>query len=238
MGVAMRARNIKPDFFLNEKLAEVSVHERLLFIGLWCLADREGRLEDRPKRIRAALFPYEDVDVDSMLDHLYQAGLLIRYQVDQEQYIAIPNFLKHQQPHYKEAASVIPAPPDGPSPTSLPPRIAPSLTQDQPMIDQSLIQDQPMIDQSLIDNPRMIDRSLIHDQSTKVLDDSLIPDSLIPDSLIPDSLIPDSLTPDSLTADSLSPIRLLTSIANRRPRIYDWTVFIHRNKPRTKNRKP
>jgi hypothetical protein len=106
----VRARNLKPDFFLNEKLAEVSAHERLLFIGLWCLADREGRLEDRPKRIRAAVFPYEDVDVDSMLDRLHQAGFLIRYQVDQDQYIALPNFLKHQSPHSREMASVIPPP--------------------------------------------------------------------------------------------------------------------------------
>ena len=106
----MRARNIKPDFFLNENLAEVSAHERLLFIGLWCLADREGRLEDRPKRIRAAVFPYEDVDVDSMLDRLHQAGLAIRYEVDQDKYIAIPNFLKHQSPHSREMPSVIPQP--------------------------------------------------------------------------------------------------------------------------------
>ena len=106
----MRARNIKPGFFLNEKLSEVSVYERLLFIGLWCLADREGRLEDRPKRIRAALFPYEDVDVDSMLDSLHRVGFVIRYEVDREKYIAIPNFSRHQTPHGREMASVIPQP--------------------------------------------------------------------------------------------------------------------------------
>ena len=184
----MRARNIKPDFFLNEKLAEVSAHERLLFIGLWCLADREGRLEDRPKRIRAALFPYEDVDMDSMLDRLQRAGLAIRYEVERENYIAIPGFSKHQQPHYKEPASVIPAPQDGPSPTAVPAMIAPSST-DDPL----------MIDRSSTDDPPMIDRSLTNDRSKKVLDDPLIPDSplLIPDCLIPDSLISDCLIPDS-----------------------------------------
>ncbi len=41
----MRSRNIKPDFFLNEDLAEVSHTSRLLFIGLWCFADRDGRFE-------------------------------------------------------------------------------------------------------------------------------------------------------------------------------------------------
>ncbi len=49
----MRARGIKPAFFKNEELAELGTVAQLLFIGLWCLADREGRLEDRPKRIGA-----------------------------------------------------------------------------------------------------------------------------------------------------------------------------------------
>ena len=52
-----RARNIKPGLFSNEVIAELPAFDRLLFIGLWCLADREGRLEDRPKRIKMELFP-------------------------------------------------------------------------------------------------------------------------------------------------------------------------------------
>lgn len=45
-----RARNIKPAFFMNDELAEIDPLGRLLFIGLWTIADREGRLEDRPAR--------------------------------------------------------------------------------------------------------------------------------------------------------------------------------------------
>ena len=52
-----RARNIKPGFFKNELLAEMPPETRLLFMGLWCLADREGRFEDRPKKIKMELFP-------------------------------------------------------------------------------------------------------------------------------------------------------------------------------------
>ena len=37
-----RSRNIKPGFFKNEHLAECQPLARLLFIGLWTLADREG----------------------------------------------------------------------------------------------------------------------------------------------------------------------------------------------------
>ena len=38
----MRARNLKPGFFKNETLAEIEPLGRLLFQGLWCMADREG----------------------------------------------------------------------------------------------------------------------------------------------------------------------------------------------------
>lgn len=106
-----RARNIKPGFFKNEQLVELSFECRLLFAGLWTLADREGRLEDRPKRIKMEIFPADSVDVDECLTQLHMAGLILRYTVDDARYIAIPQFLKHQNPHHREAASEIPRPP-------------------------------------------------------------------------------------------------------------------------------
>ena len=107
-----RSRNIKPGFFLNDKLAECDPLARLLFAGLWCIADREGRLEDRPKRIKAEILPYDDCDVDKLLNQLAKQGFIIRYEIDDKRYIQISNFLKHQNPHIKEAASTIPPPPE------------------------------------------------------------------------------------------------------------------------------
>lgn len=106
-----RARNIKPGFFKNEVIADLPMFARLLFIGLWCIADREGRLEDRPKRIKMELFPADDVNVDDALDLIAAGGLLIRYEAEGARYIQIVNFTKHQVPHHKEVASEIPAPP-------------------------------------------------------------------------------------------------------------------------------
>jgi hypothetical protein len=45
-----RARNIKPGFFANPELVELPFATRLLFIGLWTVADRAGRLEDGGER--------------------------------------------------------------------------------------------------------------------------------------------------------------------------------------------
>lgn len=106
-----RSRNIKPGFFKNEFLAEIPFESRLLFIGLWTLADREGRLEDRPKRIKVEVFPFDDCDVDLMLTQLQANGFLRRYEVDGQKIISIHNFVKHQDPHYKEKASELPPAP-------------------------------------------------------------------------------------------------------------------------------
>lgn len=105
-----RIRTIRPEFFLHETLAELPPITRLAFIGLWTLADREGRLEDRPKRIRASLFPYEDVDADAIIGDLASAGFVVRYAVNGERFISIPAFTKHQHVHVKEPSSTIPAP--------------------------------------------------------------------------------------------------------------------------------
>lgn len=103
-----RARNIKPGFFMNDRLAEVESLGRLLFAGLWTIADREGRLEDRPKKIKAAVLPYDDCDIEKLLNAL-SPEFIIRYSVDGKNYIQIVNFLKHQNPHPREVSSIIPA---------------------------------------------------------------------------------------------------------------------------------
>jgi hypothetical protein len=107
----MRARNIKPGFFKNEELAEVDPLGRLLFAGLWCLADREGRLEDRPRKIKAEVLPYDDCDVEGLLEELHRRGFILRYEAAGSFLIAIPAFGIHQNPHHREAASRFPGPP-------------------------------------------------------------------------------------------------------------------------------
>ena len=105
-----RSRNIKPGFFLNDKLADVEPLGRILFAGLWCIADRKGRLKDRPRRIKAEVLPYDNCDLDDLLNQLVKHGFIIRYEVDGEAYIQVTNFMKHQNPHKNERDSEIPAP--------------------------------------------------------------------------------------------------------------------------------
>jgi hypothetical protein len=104
-----RSRNIKPSIMENEDLADLDPIARLLFIYLWMLADREGRLEDRPKRIAGRALPYDrDADVDDLLNQLAGAGFITRYSVGDRALIQINNFTKHQSPHVRETASELP----------------------------------------------------------------------------------------------------------------------------------
>lgn len=105
-----RARNIKPGFFRNADLVELPMEARLLFIGLWTLADRSGRLEDRPKQIKMEIFPADSVDCDAAINLIVQTGMLERYEVDGKRYLQVVNFCKHQNPHRDEKASTIPEP--------------------------------------------------------------------------------------------------------------------------------
>ena len=113
-----RIRYLKPDFFRDEDLAELPFECRLFYAGLWICADRDGRLEDRPKRLKADIYPYDKVDIDKILETLSKPKTgsgrpyIQRYEINGEKYIQIINWHKHQKPHHTEKASTIPpAPP-------------------------------------------------------------------------------------------------------------------------------
>jgi len=110
-----RIRAIKPEFFLDEDVAAMPPLTRILFQGLWCLADAEGRLEDRPMRIKIQILPYDKYDIDQGLNDLHNAGFIIRYTVDSHKLIQIRTFSKHQRISGKEAQtpSIYPGPEQG-----------------------------------------------------------------------------------------------------------------------------
>jgi len=105
-----RSRNIKPGLFQNEILGVADPLYTLAFQGLWLVADREGRLEDRPMRICAQTFPYRTVDMNALLDWLHANAFILRYEVAGKRFIQVLNFGRHQNPHKNETESVIPSP--------------------------------------------------------------------------------------------------------------------------------
>lgn len=55
-----RIRTIKPEFWADEKLGPLPPLTRLVFLGLWSMADDKGRLVDSTKQIDAFIFPYTE----------------------------------------------------------------------------------------------------------------------------------------------------------------------------------
>lgn len=104
----LRDRLILPGVVSNEKLADCSMEAQIVFRDLPMIADREGRLEDRPRRIRAVLRPYDDWDMNTILQELADAGFIGRYSVNGIDCISILTFTKHQSVHWKEKKSELP----------------------------------------------------------------------------------------------------------------------------------
>lgn len=106
-----RARWIKPAFFKNEELSDCPYEARLLFVGLWTLADRDGYVEYRPKRIKAELFPYDDLNLSCHVITLHGKKFLGMSMVDLDgaavPFLHIFGFRKHQRPHPHETKSVV-----------------------------------------------------------------------------------------------------------------------------------
>lgn len=105
-----RKRDLRPGFFKNEYLAALPFETRLLFAGLWTLADKAGRLEDRPGKIKMEIFPADWVDVNEMLDQLAAGSdpFISRYEVDGRHFLQILGWQRNQKPHPSEEESVIP----------------------------------------------------------------------------------------------------------------------------------
>jgi len=107
-----RTRSIRPGFFTNDSLGELPPTVRLFFAGLWTVADREGRLQDRPRKLKAELMPFDKIEINNALTKLANAGFLQRYEVDGNKFIQIVHWDRHQRPHPREEQSQIP-PPEG-----------------------------------------------------------------------------------------------------------------------------
>lgn len=103
-----RIRTIKPEFFTSEDICGLSPLARLLYVALWCEADREGRLTWKPRTFKLRYFPADDCDIDALAREIVASGLVVQYG---DGLAFIPQFAKHQHINPREAASTLPDPP-------------------------------------------------------------------------------------------------------------------------------
>jgi hypothetical protein len=108
-----KIRTVKPELFRHEALFEAEQYHqlplRLGFIGLFTCCDREGRFRWQPKQLKLDIFPYDAIDMASVLDVLAARGFIIKYQVNDKFYGCIPSWKNHQCINHREIDSTLPS---------------------------------------------------------------------------------------------------------------------------------
>ena len=102
-----RIRTIKPEFFTSEDIVGLSAFARLLYVAIWCEADKEGRLLWKPKTLKMRYFPADDIDIHEVAGEILEAGLVCLYG---DGLAYIPTFRTHQHLNPRESASKLPDP--------------------------------------------------------------------------------------------------------------------------------
>jgi len=102
-----RIRTIKPEFFTSEDIVLLSPLARLLYVALWCEADKEGRLVWKPLTFKLRYLPADDCDIKALCQEITDRGLVTLYG---EGYAYIPAFSAHQHINPRESASQLPEP--------------------------------------------------------------------------------------------------------------------------------
>lgn len=105
-----RIRSIKPEFWSSEQVMDCSTTTRLLFIGMWNFCDDAGRLPNKPRQIKASVFPGDDIsatDIHGMIQELSRNGLIKLYTVEEQSYLSVTGWGhqridKPQKPKYPD----------------------------------------------------------------------------------------------------------------------------------------
>ena len=107
-----RIRTVKPEIAKHEVLfdaeADTTLPLRFAWVMLFTVADREGRFQWQPRRLKADILPYDDLDFSRVLDAWLTRGLVVKYRVGDAWIGWIPTFRKHQVINNREAASELP----------------------------------------------------------------------------------------------------------------------------------
>ena len=106
----MRKRELSPSFWKDERVWKLSHEAKLFYVGLMQVADRDGRMVDKPFEIGVEAWPWAPGDAPKLLDEIVSVGLIGRYQVQDQRLLAFPlkAWRAHQRPHPKERASLLP----------------------------------------------------------------------------------------------------------------------------------
>lgn len=118
-----RIRSLKPLFWGDDKVSELSRDARLLFLGLISMADDDGRFLASHQAIAGYVFP-NDQDItpkklNGWLSQLTEPRgdpprpLIVLYNGGRIKYGVIPNYRKHQRISHPQPSTLPPPPNEG-----------------------------------------------------------------------------------------------------------------------------
>jgi hypothetical protein len=87
-----RIRSIKPTFFRSRSVKKLTDKAKLVWVGLWNVADDDGRLVDELGILTGDLWALSvsEAKLDKVLDELHGEGRIIRYKVAAQPHRAVP----------------------------------------------------------------------------------------------------------------------------------------------------
>lgn len=96
-----RIRTVKPEFFDDEKIAQLSEGAQLTYIGLWVFADDEGIIRSSTSWLKSKIFPHKPKlklsKFDGWITELTKLVRLYHFTYNGEGYFIIINFSNHQR---------------------------------------------------------------------------------------------------------------------------------------------
>lgn len=107
-----RIRTIKPTFFRSRSVKRLSQNAKLVWIGLWNLADDEGRLLDELGILAGDLWSLSlsEAKLNAALKELDDESRILRYEVAGHKYIQVTNWSEHQRINRPAPSLLPPAP--------------------------------------------------------------------------------------------------------------------------------
>ena len=106
-----RKRQVDPELFSDEDMGELSIEARYFYVGLWCYSEDTGVFEVKFKTLKARVFPYDDVNVETFYDQLKEMGKIIEYEGGGKKCAFIKSFHRRQCIQHP-SKSYLPLPPE------------------------------------------------------------------------------------------------------------------------------
>ncbi len=107
-----RKRQIEPEFFVDEEIADFDFQSRLFYIGTWIYSEDTGVFEVKLKTLKGKIFPYDDnVDIQKSYEQIRDKGKFVEFISGGKTYAFIRGFHKRQSIQYP-SRSFFPLPPE------------------------------------------------------------------------------------------------------------------------------